>query len=139
MSRLEEIGIKVVPPDPPDGSGNGLAILHEIADLLSELVAIGKTSSIDLHGIPMNERDYEILREVLGEGEIQAVLDLGGPSEVRETGCHGVWWIVHRNDDDQVLAETIEITLLPAILATQPEDVKFGLERLKLVLRDSKN
>jgi hydrogenase-1 operon protein HyaF len=55
---------------------------------------------------------------------------------VRETAIPGIWWISHKNADDDILTEFIEITRLPAILQTQAEDLHEAPARLRLILQD---
>ena len=128
MSRLDEIGITVIPPDSPLASGpsNAPAILHEIENALTALVERGEGSSIDLNGLPLAPGDRERLEQALGDGELSAEVQALGPTQVRETGIHGVWWVTHCNRYDQVIAEFIEITYTPEILKTDPEDAQPG-------------
>ncbi|MEW6613562.1 MAG: hydrogenase expression/formation C-terminal domain-containing protein [Pseudomonadota bacterium] len=123
MSGLDGIKVKVVPADPApaaaDGlSGNGLALLHEIAGALQALLDGGGTGVIDLRGVPMTPADYAWLQAALGQGEVEASIEAAGTSTVRETAYPGVWWVTHRNGGGDIAAELIEITHLPEILRT---------------------
>lgn len=111
--------------------GNALPLLHEIEILLNDLVTTDKSASIDLRSLPMLPGDYETLREALGEGEVSATLDVFGPTLVRETAIHGVWWVTHQNADGEVTAEFIEVTYLPEILKTHPADARAAVETLR--------
>ncbi len=115
----------------PVSHGNALPLLHEIEVLLSQLIATGKPGAIDLHSLPMLPGDYEKLKEILGEGEVKATVDAMGPSQVRETDIHGVWWVTHFNNDATILAEFIEVAYVPEILRTHPADARLGLENLR--------
>lgn len=117
--------------------GNALPLLHEIEVLLNDLVTTGKSASIDLRGLPMLPGDYDKLREVLGQGEVSATVDALGPTHVRETAIHGVWWITHRNAEDEVTAEFIEVTYFPEILKTHPADARQAVETLRTRLAPS--
>lgn len=140
MSKLETIPVKViVEPSPSDGtdtaaSGSGYtaAILEEIAGLLEQLAQTGEGGTIDLRSLPMFPGDYERLQAALGEGEVSARVEVVGPSEVRETGIAGVWWIVHRSSDGEALTELIEVCRVPAILCTHPADIVAAIRRLRL-------
>lgn len=141
MSRLSEIPVRVegaAPPTPPDrGLGGGVvAVLHEVAARLEALTQRGEPGSIDLATMPLAPADFDALRVALGEGEVAAEVDADGRSRVRETATHGVWWIAHRDADDNVLAEFIEITTVPAILRTAEADLTAGLERLRAHLAE---
>ncbi|MFH2210043.1 MAG: hydrogenase expression/formation C-terminal domain-containing protein [Pseudomonadota bacterium] len=102
---------------------NAVPLLHEIAILLDGLARTGEGGSVQLHGLPLQPGDYEALQEALGEGEISAELQALGPTQIRETALHGVWWITHRNGEQEVVDESIEVTRCPAILQTPAEDV----------------
>lgn len=111
--------------------GNALPLLHEIEVLLNDLVTTGKPTSIDLRSLPMLPGDYKKLREVLGEGEVSATIEALGPTLVRETAIHGVWWVTHRSADGEVTAEFIEVTHVPDILKTHPADARAAVETLR--------
>jgi hydrogenase-1 operon protein HyaF len=115
--------------------GNVQAILHEIEALLARLVTSGAGGSIDLQALPLAPADYAMLEDRLGTGEVQAVIEALGPTQLRETAVPGVWWVTHRNHDGQVTAELIEVCYLPEILRTDPRDAEAGLERLRAQLR----
>jgi hydrogenase-1 operon protein HyaF len=137
MSPLDTIGIRVEPAARDDSArGNALAILHEIETLLTCFVERGETAMIDLRGIPMSTQDYKLLHSLLGEGEVAATLSAGGPSEIRETRYPGVWWIIHRDLDDAVVAELIEIAAIPSILTSPPEDIVTGLQQMRRSLEE---
>ena len=131
MSSLDKIGVKVVPAAPPMATtGNALPLLHEIAALLQALAERSEEGCIDLRGLPLAPGDYDHLRALLGEGEVQATIDAAGETRVRETAYAGVWWVTHRGPDDEVMAERIEITFMPAILTSHPADVGVAARRL---------
>lgn len=131
MSGLKDIGIKVVDEL---AAANAHAVLREVESLLGHLVATGESGVIDLKGLPMAPADFEVLGSVLGEGEVNATIQAGGASSVRETAIHGVWWVTHRNEDGEVAAEFIEVARVPEILLSQPEDMETSLTRLRQVL-----
>jgi hydrogenase-1 operon protein HyaF len=126
-------GIPIAVADDTAGltlSGNAVPILHEIQSLLCDLVTSGKSASIDLRSLPLFPGDYERLKEVLGQGEVSATIDAMGPTRVRETAVHGVWWVTHYNNDETSIAEYIEVTYMPEILRTHPADARVGLDML---------
>lgn len=131
--RIEDI--PVVDADALASVGNVQAILHEIEALLGGLVDTGVGGSIDLRALPLAPAEYRALEAWLGQGEVQATIEALGPTLVRETAVQGVWWVMHRNRDDQVTAELIEVSFLPEILKTDPRDAQVGLERLRAQLR----
>jgi len=131
MNDLRGIPIAVADDDCLTLSGNADPILHEIRSLLKDLVTSGKSASIDLRSLPLLPGDYEKLKEVLGQGEVSATIDAMGPTQVRETAIHGVWWVTHYNSDATIIAEFIEVTTMPEILRTHPADARAGLDLLQ--------
>ncbi|WP_425074457.1 hydrogenase expression/formation C-terminal domain-containing protein [Sagittula sp. S175] len=116
------------------GTGNVPLLLNEIRHALTRLRDEGAPTTLDLTGIPMMPEDTHAFDASLGQGEVRAVVDAGGESEVQETGFAGVWRITHRNADGAVLARHIEVTHVPDILKSQPVDIAAGLERLAVRL-----
>ncbi len=129
---LENITVKVEPAD--YSVGNLSAILSEIASRLEKLAAHNESSLIDLKSLPFSPGEYEQLRIALGRGEISARLDAIGNSEINETQFPGVWWVTHYNVEGDIIADLLEITAIPSILPSQPEDVRGGLARLKQLI-----
>ena len=128
MSGLDGIGVKVIDAG---GDGSAHAVLREIETLLTVLVEKGEEGSIDLSSLPLTPEAYDLLEETLGEGEVTAEVSSLGVTRVHETGIPGVWWVTHYNEDDDVMAEFIEVTHCPEILLTPEDDVKDGLEALR--------
>jgi hydrogenase-1 operon protein HyaF len=130
MTGLDDIGIESVffPDEGPDAAA---AVLREIESLLQRLVESGETGTIDLRSLPLSPGGRAILEDTLGQGEVAATVTALGPSQIRETAIGGVWWVIHRNEDGEVAAEFIEVTLIPAILPTRPEDARDGLTKLR--------
>jgi len=135
MSGLSEIGICIA----EDETGNALPLLHEIAFLLERLARDGASATIDLGSLPMRPGDRAILEGTLGQGEVSAEIQALGATRIRETAIHGVWWVTHCNSGDEVVAEFIEVTHFPAILAAPEEDVREGLSRLREALVDTQS
>ena len=130
MNDLKGIPIAVADDDCLTLSGNADPVLHEIRSLLKDLVTSGKSASIDLRSLPLLPGDYEKLKEVLGQGEVSATIDAMGQTQVRETAVHGVWWVTHYNSDENIIAESIEVTYIPEILRTHPADARVVLDLL---------
>lgn len=134
MSALDRIAVKVVSPAELP-TGNAQALMNELTGLLEAWVDRGEPGSIDLRSLPLTPGDYDELRAALGAGVVTARIDAFGPSDVRETQYPGVWWVTHRNEADQVVAELIEVCEVPAILRAPVEDAVVGLERLRIALQ----
>jgi hydrogenase-1 operon protein HyaF len=139
VSRLDEIGVRVIPaegeePEASALSGNTTAILNEVLAALANLNETGETTLIDLNSLPLTAFDSELLRETLAEGEVHARIDAIGPTEVRETIYPGVWWVTHYNVEGDIVADVLEITRVPEILKSHPDDVRDSLTRLRELL-----
>ena len=132
MSRLAEIPIRIEPPAASGGLGGGVAaILNEIVRLLERLASLEEPAAIDLRSLPMSPKDRTELQRVLGEGEVQATLNAEGISRIHETRVPGVWWVEHRDRHGEVIAELIEVTRVPQILASAPEEIAAGARALR--------
>ena len=134
MTRLSDIAIRVEPgmagaPAVTGGLGGGVAaILTELVTLLERL---GTPAAIDLRSLPMSPQDRVELERALGEGEVQATVNARGLSTVRETRIAGVWWIEHRDPQGELVAELLEVTRVPEILAGAPDDIAAAAQTLR--------
>jgi hydrogenase-1 operon protein HyaF len=132
MSRLAEIPIRIEPPASAGGLGGGVtAILNEIVRLLERLASLEEPAAIDLRSLPMSPKDRTELQRALGEGEVQATLNAEGISRIHETRVPGVWWVEHRDRHGEVIAELIEVTRVPEILASAPEEIAAAARDLR--------
>jgi hydrogenase-1 operon protein HyaF len=130
VSALDRIAVKVVArEDAP--TGNARALLHELEGLLGAYVERGEPSSIDLRSLPLTPGDYDELREALGTGAVTARIEAVGPTDAFETLFPAVWWVTHRNERGEIVAELIEVCDVPALMRAPPEDAAAGLERLR--------
>jgi len=133
MATLKNIPVKVenAGSDTSIIGGGLVAILHEIAEMLERLAEFDESGAIDLRSLPFSPKDYRQLREILGRGEVEITLNTDGKSYLRETGFPGVWWVEHRDLDNQQTAELLEIAAIPAIVMADAEDIIQGTRRLK--------
>jgi len=116
-------------------SGNVPLLLNELRHALERLLADGTSHTLDLRAIPLAPGEEDRLLLVLGQGELVAQLEADGPSEIRESAYPGIWCITHRNAAGSVVSRFIEVTFVPALLASQRVDVALGLVRLTRTLR----
>ncbi len=128
---LSDIPVNVVPAAVRQEALNSPALLQEIARLLARLVETGEPGSVDLRSLPLTPTDYAHLTEALGQGEVSAEITAAGPTRVRETAVHGVWWVTHLNANDEPTAEFIEVSYAPEILKTHPSDAAMALAKLR--------
>jgi hydrogenase-1 operon protein HyaF len=130
--RLAAIGVAV-----ETESGNIPLLLHELRHALEALVTDGKTHVVDLRAIPLAPGEEDRLLATLGEGELVAEFDALGKSEIRECGYPGIWRVTHWNAAGELIGRYLEVTFAPTLLASQPRDVRAGLERLLASLQNS--
>lgn len=133
--NIDNVPITVVAPD-MGLSGNAWPLMLEIAEMVRRLLDSGETSAIDLSALPLNPADKSWLRDRLGTGQIGACLEAEGPSSLDETACPGVWWVTHRDHQERVISEFIEVTYVPELMRAHPDDVKIGLEYLQGVISE---
>jgi hydrogenase-1 operon protein HyaF len=133
MSGLSDIPVKL---ESASFRNIGLPILHEIRHALRRLAESQQSHTIDLQAIPFGPGDEELLLEVLGQGEVSATIEALGPTLIHETAYPGVWLLDYRNEDDGRIAFQIEITDIPSLLKTQPEDLANALERFEQRLKN---
>lgn len=106
------------------------SVLREIGAHLAALAAGGDVAAIDLRSLPLTPADRSDLQQALGRGDVEAVLDVAGSSEIWETAYAGVWWVRHFGTGDRIAAERIEITPIPDILMTDEADIAAACARL---------
>jgi len=106
-------------------------LLTEVADLLENFLAHGRSGSIDLLGLPLSASCLAALDQRLGHGEISATIRVSGESETRETAFPGVWWTSHADEAGRVIAMLIEVADVPDILRAGKADMARGRIRLR--------
>jgi hydrogenase-1 operon protein HyaF len=106
------------------------ALLLEAAGLLQNLLAHGKPGSIDLMGLPLSPICLAALDDRLGTGEVTATLHAAGQSQFRETAFPGIWWTRHEDESGRLVAQLIEVALIPEILCADAAEIRHGLARL---------
>lgn len=131
LSGIESIPVTNVDYPDADQAYNAPAVLNQLLNMLDHLLREDEPDSIDLRSLPLTSADYQVLREVLGEGEVMGTVTTFGPSLVYETGYSGVWWVTHQNEDDEVIGEFLEVTYCPEILISPQDDVREGREALR--------
>jgi len=105
-----------------------LPLLAQIQHALNQLLTNQVETLIDLQNLPLEPPS---LLNFLGQGEVKAELTTLGKSLVWETAFPGVWVVEHYNPEEILLSRTLEITWIPAILKSPPEDVQTGLTNLQ--------
>lgn len=107
-----------------------LPVLHEIAHAINLLLEQNQETVLDLLNLPLAEIDKQELLKILGKGEIVAHLNALGNSTLWESAFPGVWIVEHRDIEQRLLSQLIEITIIPSILKAHPEDILAGLTQL---------
>jgi HupH hydrogenase expression protein len=139
LTRLTEIPVRVEPAARSEpvlsevgGLGGGVeAILSELVSLLERLAEGNSPGSIDLRSLPMSPPDRALLQRVLGDGEVQATVNARGLSKIHETRFSGVWWIEHFDQEGESVAEFIEVSRVPDILASAPDEIAADARELR--------
>jgi hydrogenase-1 operon protein HyaF len=106
------------------------ALLSEIEDCALRFAETGEENSIDLRCLKAMPEERETLASLLGHGEVTATINASGRTELYETSVPCVWWVRHRNGDDEVVGETIEIAEIPEVMLGDRKAVPYGLEAL---------
>ena len=130
MSSLDNIQVKT-----EVATGNVEPLLHEIRHALKRLARGEEGTTIDLRSLPLAPGEDERIEATLGTGEVRAEVDALGPTLIQETSYPGVWLTTHKNADGAVVARFIEVTYIPELLRSQPEDIDAGIDRLENELR----
>lgn len=112
-------------------------LFHEMSHALTRLLSHQEEHAIDLHRLPLSRGDKQHLLTFLGKGEVKAELSALGQSMIWETSFPGIWIVEHYDAQDLLLSQTLEITWIPTLLKSQPEDVQVGLDRLQHYLSSS--
>ncbi len=126
------IPIEISPPD----SGMSAALISELAEHLQQLASNGTTQTIDLTSLPISDLERRELENTLGRGEVEITLDTIGLSRIHETAFSGIWWIKHYSADDHLIAEQIEVCLVPEIIQSHPQDILQASRQLQQLGRE---
>lgn len=124
------------PEDPAPSAGarqgaSAQAIVSEIEACARRFAETGETASIDLRCLKSMPEEREILAGALGHGEVSAVVAAIGRSEIHETSIPCVWWVSHRNSEEEIVGELIEIAEIPDLLMGDRQSVAYGLAALR--------
>lgn len=129
MASMKPFNVAIEIKEPKTGMAQ--AVLNELADKLQEFADSGKQHVIDISSLPLTHSDKQELETLLGQGEVKITLSTIGESRVIETAYSGIWWIKHFTVDDKLISELIEITRIPEIIKSQPDDVKLAATDIK--------
>lgn len=129
MSKLNEIPVHVELVN--ESVSMLLPILHELVAMHKTLLSSGQGNILDLRHEPLEVEEIAALKELLGQGEINANLTALGSTNISETSISGVWWITHYKPDGNIMNEFIEITTCPEMLKTFPQDLEPAQVRLQ--------
>jgi hydrogenase-1 operon protein HyaF len=129
MSDAIPLKVKTSPKGVTIGGGVK-AIGFEILSHLERFLESGETAAIDMRGLPMAPNEYKELLEMLGQGELDLTLEMGGKTRIRETAYSGVWWIQHQGPDDRIQSEYLEINRIPDFLCAQTDQIEDAVKAL---------
>lgn len=109
------------------------AIVSEVAACATRFARTGEVATIDLRFLKAMSAERETLAALLGKGEVSAVVESLGRTEVQETSVPCVWWVRHSDSAGETVGEFIEIADIPDLLVGDPGAVTQGLETLRAV------
>ena len=128
MAQLDGLQLKVEVTEPATGMAQ--AVLRELAEHLPALSSHGRTHQVDLTSLPMSSGDKQELASTLGQGEVEITLNTIGASRIYETAYSGIWWVKHYSTDEQLIAEMIEVAVIPEIIKSQAADIELAANAL---------
>ena len=134
MSKLNEIPVHVEffnENIASESTSMLLPVLHQLVAMHKTLISSGQGNILDLRHEPLEFEEIAALKDLLGEGEINANLTTLGSTTIRETSISGIWWITHVNQEGAVIGEFIEITTCPELLQNFQTDLEPALVRLQ--------
>jgi hypothetical protein len=108
-----------------------LGLLSQVQEALERFAASGERASFDLRGLPMTRAEEVYVEQLLGRGEVTARLHALGESDAWETALPGVWFVVHHDPSGHVLGRFIEVGPFPALLGSQPADVREAVSGMR--------
>ena len=111
------------------------ALLSEVSAKLAELVKSGTTFRIDLRRLPL-PGGTPALRELLGNGQVEASFRGVGSCIFSETAVAGVWWGQQYNTGGDLVGEFIEIAYVPELLKCETVEIEQAMKDLRLKIRD---
>ena len=120
-------------PDTQDAllDGAAAAVLREVAAMLQQLARDPDfDDAIDLMSLPLGDEGRARLRRRLGQGEVDAVLELGGPTHIHETAYAGAWWVQRADADALTHFEQIVVARVPALLRAHADDIGAAAQQL---------
>ena len=132
--KLPVFWMKQVKPVPTVAAQPGVsaqAILHEVAAGAAHFAATGETACIDLRCLKSMPEEREMLGAMLGQGEVTAVVNTLGSTDIHETSIPCVWWIKHRNTEEEIVGELIEIAAVPDVITGDSTAIARRLETLR--------
>ncbi len=112
------------------------SLLVEIKHALENFHQQGIKQSIDLLATPLSAFERKRLLGLLGKGEVDINLTSLGKSEIYETNYNGIWFINHKDEDNQVLTQLIEITQIPDIVLSPIKDIPESTKKLQTLIEN---
>lgn len=138
MNRPSRLSIQIPVEVAGPSTGLAQAVVTELIEHLAVLANSGRLHVIDLTSLPMTGSDKSELERLLGKGEVSITLSTIGDSYIYETAFSGIWWIKHYSADDRLIAELIEVTPIPDIIKSHPDDIsKAAIDLAKVIVDES--
>lgn len=114
----------------PDNLMNAPALLYEVF-AKSRTFVPGMEEVVNLTLLPLTPEDMAFVRESLGFGDFSILIGGYGDCRIRQTGLRNVWWVQYFNSTEQLILNTLELTVLPKLALAAPEDLEDSIARLE--------
>jgi len=103
-------------PEPEEvvGLEAGLALLDEVLEALRRGGADSLPPLLDLAALDTENR--RLVDQVLGEGEVSAVIGGDAPVKIQESVLAGVWRVHYEDAEGGLVRDTVEIGAIPAVI-----------------------
>ena len=113
---------------------NAMPILVELADRCAQYQSSGTKQTINLTLLPLSLAELEFLDTRLGRGPVDILSRAYGHCRVISTLSQNVWWVRFYNSMGTLILNSLEIAIVPDVVAAAPEDLADSLNRLSEIL-----
>ncbi len=115
-TEMATFSVPLIPePEEVAGLEAGKAFLEQVLVALRDSRAEAPATVLELG--EMDAADRDLVDQVLGEGEVGAVLQGEQPVKIQESVLAGVWRVQYEATDGRVLRDTVEVGAIPRTLA----------------------
>ncbi|MBQ0807010.1 MAG: hypothetical protein KBT55_03475 [Porticoccus sp.] len=108
------------PEDMEEDISVALVLLNKAANALEEIpineryLEEGNETLFNLEG--MSDGELNMINQVLGVGEVSAIIEGPAPIEIQESIMAGLWRIHHLDESKKVIGDYIEVATIPSVI-----------------------